>query len=324
MNETAPILIPWEKVMHGPERVFPSAYQPTDHQCIRGETFVLLRHEWRTAFLGWEGDVYAAEGDEERLRSALDGAEAAILILAWCAGVAQLARPAQPVVYDQLDELVWLVAHKLGTPWSWVRAEILWRGTVRIFVRGRSWTACSWALREIRPHVPGHLNVTIEPEGNEASPIYCDGFLGMPERAVPPPAHRRDFKPATGTSPGPWDAFGPAAAAAAKSAIACGMSASANERALARRKVDAVLAEDGRRFPAFASARRCAVLADIETAGGWRQQIDVAVLCEQLRTYEDARGGARRPAPEAVRRFTMGYASRENDLAAYERARALP
>jgi len=95
-----------------------------------------------------------------------------------------------------------------------------------------------------------------------------------------------------------------------------------------RREIDAVLREDARRFPAFATARRCAVMASVEAgvvlrlsdadnSAGWEE------FLADLRAYETVRGTARIAAT-----FPGDWCDEEgvpsDAILAYERARSLP
>lgn len=97
-----------------------------------------------------------------------------------------------------------------------------------------------------------------------------------------------------------------------------------------RREIDAVLREDARRFPAFATARKCAVVAGFEEcstnaetlSSGVAQECPGTLAAAWLKTlheYEAARGCAKAPSREVRSRFRAGAM-----IAAYERARSLP
>ncbi|HSM93368.1 MAG TPA: hypothetical protein VLT47_10830 [Anaeromyxobacteraceae bacterium] len=90
-----------------------------------------------------------------------------------------------------------------------------------------------------------------------------------------------------------------------------------------RREIDAVLREDARAHPAFATARRCAVMAAVEAwervkDGREFSMVNVTCLVADLRRYEDARGGLTKPNTDAGRGISYEV------LAAYESARSLP
>lgn len=102
-------------------------------------------------------------------------------------------------------------------------------------------------------------------------------------------------------------------------------------REMRRRAIDHVLAEDARRFPAFATARRCAVMACAEPPGpSIMTPARATALTDGLRAYEDARGGLAAPADGSVA-ACMRVVEQEPGailhtqvaLHAYERARAL-
>jgi hypothetical protein len=92
-------------------------------------------------------------------------------------------------------------------------------------------------------------------------------------------------------------------------------------RELGRREIDEVLAADARACPAFATARRAAVLAYIEARPIDDVTHGLANLhrwLANLHRYEELRGGGRTPSREAwlgVRYFWFSV---------YERARSLP
>lgn len=84
-----------------------------------------------------------------------------------------------------------------------------------------------------------------------------------------------------------------------------------------RRDIDAVLREDARRFPAFATARRAFVLSSFERSEPCPERArGMVAMCH---TYERKRGGATRPSAEAAK-----YADGCNFFDDYERARGLP
>lgn len=97
------------------------------------------------------------------------------------------------------------------------------------------------------------------------------------------------------------------------------------EREARRREIDAALREDARRWPAFATARRCAVLAACE--GREPSPMVIGQILSDLHAYERwSRDGSREPSAAAlawVQRREYGPEARAA-LAAYERARALP
>ncbi len=91
-----------------------------------------------------------------------------------------------------------------------------------------------------------------------------------------------------------------------------------------RREIDALLREDAREHPAFATARRCAVLAFCEGAppappSDLIRPVDVASLLSRLHAYERVRGAGSRPS-EAAEAMGVHVVA----VAAYERARRLP
>jgi hypothetical protein len=93
-----------------------------------------------------------------------------------------------------------------------------------------------------------------------------------------------------------------------------------------RREIDAVLREDARRFPAFATARRAAVMAAEE---GHRPHLDrLPAYLDGLRAYESAIAKGMRPArakqeiPGVNEWVEWGWCA--VGFAAYERARAMP
>ncbi len=89
-------------------------------------------------------------------------------------------------------------------------------------------------------------------------------------------------------------------------------------RARQRAEIDAVLREDARRFPAFATARRCVVVAAHEDPTcnlGAKQH---ARLLDELRRYEDLRGGLREP--QAAANVCLLSAA---EVGHYERARGM-
>lgn len=98
-----------------------------------------------------------------------------------------------------------------------------------------------------------------------------------------------------------------------------------------RREIDAVLREDARRSPAFAVARKCAVMGAFEdTPHTPKLHTDTAAeLCSMLREYESERGGMRAPkagASAAIEEWGARFGIRgiARDLvASYEIARGL-
>jgi hypothetical protein len=94
-----------------------------------------------------------------------------------------------------------------------------------------------------------------------------------------------------------------------------------------RREIDRLLEEDRRRFPAFATARKAALLGFIEARAQHRNRTTATQarhLLDELRHYEDLRGGLGQPAPEA-RQFAGEDAEAAAEVFdAYERARSLP
>jgi hypothetical protein len=94
------------------------------------------------------------------------------------------------------------------------------------------------------------------------------------------------------------------------------------ERERRRREIDAVLAEDARRFPAFATARRAAVLAATEEFQMHGSDILTSTaerIVGQLHAYEALRGGMAKPSKAAD-----DYAFDKIEIVAldaYERAR---
>jgi hypothetical protein len=93
-----------------------------------------------------------------------------------------------------------------------------------------------------------------------------------------------------------------------------------------RREIDAVLREDARRFPAFATARRAAVMAAEE---GHRPHLNqLPAYLDGLRAYENAIAKGMRPArakqeiPGVSEWVEWGWCA--VGFTAYERARAMP
>jgi hypothetical protein len=107
-----------------------------------------------------------------------------------------------------------------------------------------------------------------------------------------------------------------------------------NARDERRREIDAVLAEDARRFPAFATARRAAVMASCERPDPPRAD-EVQTALAAFHAYENARGGgwgdtsASAPFTDAWRILRDMSGDISIPVAgtcwrAYERARSLP
>jgi hypothetical protein len=99
------------------------------------------------------------------------------------------------------------------------------------------------------------------------------------------------------------------------------------EREQRRREIDAVIAEDARRFPAFATARRAAVVAKCEGEPAHDTMTTIhaplaSAMLGWLREYEEKRGAGRAPSEAANfhARVTFGTDAQ----AVYERARSLP
>lgn len=91
-----------------------------------------------------------------------------------------------------------------------------------------------------------------------------------------------------------------------------------------RREIDALLREDARTTPAFATARMAAALAAAECDNDFECN-DVRWLLADLRRYEDARGSSRKPSAEAFK-IALGWAEDAGGMAAfksYERARGM-
>jgi len=94
------------------------------------------------------------------------------------------------------------------------------------------------------------------------------------------------------------------------------------ERERRRRDIDAVLREDARRFPEFATARKCAVLGFFEDAEMNDRAADwTRGILTKLRIYEEHRGGMREPSPKAIAVYGTGYL--DGVRATYERTRHL-
>lgn len=96
------------------------------------------------------------------------------------------------------------------------------------------------------------------------------------------------------------------------------------DREQRRREIDAVLREDARRFPAFATARRCAVLAVEERAPDTNAGDARSILAE-CHAYEfHGRDGKRAPSAHALA-VNKGRVPLDGlAIVHYERARALP
>jgi hypothetical protein len=107
-----------------------------------------------------------------------------------------------------------------------------------------------------------------------------------------------------------------AALAAAAEAARCAHAARRAWREAQRPGIEARLAEDAARAPAFALARLAAILATIEDRD--LKPDDVVFLLAGLHRYEGARGGRAAPAPGAAAAAALGY---PEALQAYERAR---
>jgi hypothetical protein len=89
-----------------------------------------------------------------------------------------------------------------------------------------------------------------------------------------------------------------------------------------QRELEDVLREDARADPAFATARRAAILAFVETIPGTSPLRDAGTIRHGLRVcrwYEESRGGARKPSAKALELAAMYPTA----LAAYERARGV-
>ncbi len=100
------------------------------------------------------------------------------------------------------------------------------------------------------------------------------------------------------------------------------------EREQRRRAISAALAEDARRWPAFATARRAAVMAWYEGRDDTPMGNTEVVLALCV-AYERERGGATRPSADADKRAKrstgcFGFTKADVVLGHYERARALP
>lgn len=95
-------------------------------------------------------------------------------------------------------------------------------------------------------------------------------------------------------------------------------------------EIDAVLREDARRYPAFATARRCAVMAACEWAAReWAEvseepcpfaAADARLVLAACRSYEARRGVMKAPSEKAIAWSLESYTA---SLDAYERARGL-
>lgn len=99
-----------------------------------------------------------------------------------------------------------------------------------------------------------------------------------------------------------------------------------NPRAAARAAIDAILKEDARRFPAFATARKAAVLAAYEGAPpfGPAKMVPVSHAASILRDchrYEVIRGGMTKPSESAASWVKLAGGPFAVALAVYERVR---
>ncbi len=83
-----------------------------------------------------------------------------------------------------------------------------------------------------------------------------------------------------------------------------------------RRAIDAILREDARRVPAFAAARKAAVVAAADT---W-ERIDAAGIVQRLHGYEKRRGGFTKPTVDANPMHLFDWIE-PAIVATYERAR---
>lgn len=89
-----------------------------------------------------------------------------------------------------------------------------------------------------------------------------------------------------------------------------------------RREIDAILRDDARRFPAFAAARRAAVLAFVEAEPD-ASALGVSDAIGMCHAYELRRGGARAPSREAIAITSIHCGTYIVPLTHYERARHL-
>lgn len=93
-----------------------------------------------------------------------------------------------------------------------------------------------------------------------------------------------------------------------------------------RREIDAIIADDAHRFPAFATARRAAVMAAFEGAPPVAPEDIVPVghasnILRDCHRYEALRGGMTKPSTSAVEWAALAGGSFAIALAAYERMR---
>lgn len=107
------------------------------------------------------------------------------------------------------------------------------------------------------------------------------------------------------------------------------MQAQREIREARRREIDDVLREDARRHPAFATARRGAVMAAYEGAPPCAPEDMVPVrhaenILRDCHRYETKRGGMTKPSAEAVDWARHAGGTFAVALAVYERARSLP
>ena len=97
------------------------------------------------------------------------------------------------------------------------------------------------------------------------------------------------------------------------------------DRGVVRAQLEALLVEDARKVPAFAMARKNAVLAGYEAATTRAPSRFVSTTAERflraLHTYEAMRGGARTPSAKGTAFAEQVFSAAE--LSAYERARHL-
>lgn len=84
-------------------------------------------------------------------------------------------------------------------------------------------------------------------------------------------------------------------------ALAAAVAAVVSSRDWYRRRVDALVSRDAWRYQTFATARRAAVLADVEAGGPCANTHGaVRALLQLLRHYEELRGGGSRPSVAAT------------------------
>lgn len=98
------------------------------------------------------------------------------------------------------------------------------------------------------------------------------------------------------------------------------------EREQRRRAISAVLAEDARKFPAFATARRCAVMAAYESAPPMPPEdmlpaTHAANILRDCHRYEAKRGGMTKPSAEAADWMRHAGGTFAVALSVYERNR---